>query len=322
MYIHPGLAATIRNNFTESLAEFSQLWYLQEVRPHSFSEPFLPIFLGSQPVCGPFFLGTSMTHTSTQSALILGRGILTTSFENSISLAGLCDKDRDMWCLDNKQLFTTDWVDEEGDSYTVSPQSESRLFFVLNCVNGGDLMFHLQQQRIFPEEHTRFYSAEISLAFNHLHQRGILYRNLKLDNILLDSEGHIRLTDYCICKEGLQPGDVTSTLCGTPNYLAPEIVRGEDYGFKWTLRVLMYEMLIGESPFHLDESSDNPEQNSNNNLYQVILEREIRIPQCLSVEAASVLKSFLSRDPKERLGCHPQRGFADVQEHPFFQNVD
>ncbi|KFO28016.1 protein kinase C iota type-like [Fukomys damarensis] len=204
-------------------------------------------------------------------------------------------------------------------------QTESRLFFVLDYVNGGDLLFHMQRQRILHEQHARFYSAEIGLAFNYLHQRGILYRNLKQDNLLLDSEGHIKLTDYCICKEGLQPGDTTSTLCGTPNYLAPEIIRGEDYGFAvdwWTLGVMMYEMMVGESPFHLVESSDNPDQNSNHNLLQVILERKIHIPRCLSVEATSVLKSFLNRDPKERLGCCPQRGFADVQEHGFFQNVD
>ncbi|EHB12140.1 Protein kinase C iota type [Heterocephalus glaber] len=110
-------------------------------------------------------------------------------------------------------------------------QIESRLLLVLDYVSGGDLMFHMQPQRMLPEEHVRFYSAEISLAFNYLHQRGILYRNLKLDNLLLNSEGHIKLTDYCMCKEGLQPGDMTSTFCGIPNYLAPEIVRGEDYGF-------------------------------------------------------------------------------------------
>ncbi|XP_021103951.1 protein kinase C iota type-like [Heterocephalus glaber] len=203
-------------------------------------------------------------------------------------------------------------------------QTGSRLFFVLDYVNGGDLMFYMQQQRMIPEEHARFYPAEITLAFNYLHQRGILYRNLKLDNILLDSEGHIKLTDYCLCKEGLQPEDTTSTFCGTPNYLAPEIARGEDYGFGvdwWSLRVLMYEM-IGKSPFHLDESSDNSDQNSNNNLLQVILERDILIPRCLSVKAASVLEGVLNRDPKEQLGCDPHRGFPDVQEHPFFQNVD
>ncbi|KAG8581218.1 hypothetical protein GDO81_007590 [Engystomops pustulosus] len=162
-------------------------------------------------------------------------------------------------------------------------QTESRLFFVIEYVNGGDLMFHMQRQRKLPEEHARFYSAEISLALNYLHERGIIYRDLKLDNVLLDSEGHIKLTDYGMCKEGLRPGDTTSTFCGTPNYIAPEILRGEDY---------------------------------------VILEKQIRIPRSLSVKAASVLKSFLNKEPKDRLGCHPQTGFADIQGHQFFRNVD
>ncbi|KFO38159.1 Protein kinase C iota type [Fukomys damarensis] len=204
-------------------------------------------------------------------------------------------------------------------------QTESRLFFVLDYVDGGDLMFHLQQQRTLAEEHARFYSAEISLAFNYLHQRGILYRNLKLDNLLLDSEGHIKLCDYCICKEGLEPGDTTSTFCGTPNYLAPEIIRGEEYGFGvdwWTLGVVMYEMMVGKSPFHLAESCGNRYKNSIDYLLQAILERDIFIPRCLSIKAVSVLKRFLNRDPAERLGCRPHRGFFDVQKHPFFRSVN
>nr|XP_060623518.1 LOW QUALITY PROTEIN: protein kinase C iota type [Anolis sagrei ordinatus] len=204
-------------------------------------------------------------------------------------------------------------------------QTESRLFFVIEYVNGGDLMFHMQRQRKLPEEHSRFYSAEISLALNYLHERGIIYRDLKLDNVLLDSEGHIKLTDYGMCKEGLRPGDTTSTFCGTPNYIAPEILRGEDYGFSvdwWALGVLMFEMMAGRSPFDIVGSSDNPDQNTEDYLFQVILEKQIRIPRSLSVKAASVLKSFLNKDPKERLGCHPQTGFADIQGHPFFRNVD
>ncbi|XP_077146678.1 protein kinase C iota type [Ranitomeya variabilis] len=204
-------------------------------------------------------------------------------------------------------------------------QTESRLFFVIEYVNGGDLMFHMQRQRKLPEEHARFYSAEISLALNYLHERGIIYRDLKLDNVLLDSEGHIKLTDYGMCKEGLRPGDTTSTFCGTPNYIAPEILRGEDYGFSvdwWALGVLMFEMMAGRSPFDIVGSTDNPDQNTEDFLFQVILEKQIRIPRSLSVKAASVLKSFLNKEPKDRLGCHPQTGFADIQGHQFFRNVD
>ncbi|EHB08116.1 Protein kinase C iota type, partial [Heterocephalus glaber] len=219
-------------------------------------------------------------------ALILGRDIMTRSFENSIPVEGLCDKDQDVWCLDSKQLFTTDWN-------------------ILKC---------LVQEKRNPS------TTELKAA-----GESCIVRMAVLFRPNASAEGHIKVTDYCVCKEGLQPEDTTSTYCGTPNYLAPEVVRGEDYSFAvdwWALGVLMYEMMIGESPFHLDESSENSDQNSHNNLLYVILERDLLIPRCLSLKAASVLESFLNRDPKEQLCGHPNRGFADVQEHPFFQNVN
>ncbi|XP_027868838.1 protein kinase C zeta type isoform X7 [Xiphophorus couchianus] len=202
-------------------------------------------------------------------------------------------------------------------------QTESRLFLVIEYVNGGDLMFHMQRQRKLPEEHARFYAAEICIALNFLHEKGIIYRDLKLDNVLLDHEGHIKLTDYGMCKEGIRPGDTTSTFCGTPNYIAPEILRGEDYGFSvdwWALGVLMFEMMAGRSPF--DIITDNPDMNTEEYLFQVILEKPIRIPRSLSVKAASVLKGFLNKDPKERLGCQVQTGFTDIKSHTFFRNID
>jgi atypical protein kinase C iota type len=204
-------------------------------------------------------------------------------------------------------------------------QTPSRLFFVIEFVRGGDLMFHMQRQRRLPEEHARFYAAEISLALNFLHCKGIIYRDLKLDNVLLDHEGHIKLTDYGMCKEGIRPGDTTSTFCGTPNYIAPEILRGEDYGFSvdwWALGVLLYEMLAGRSPFDIAGASENPDQNTEDYLFQVILEKTIRIPRSLSVKAANVLKGFLNKNPADRLGCTSHDSFVEITSHPFFKSID
>lgn len=230
-----------------------------------------------------------------------------------------------------------DWVQTEKHVFEVASnhpflvglhscfQTPSRLFFVIEFVNGGDLMFHMQRQRRLPEEHARVYSAEICLALNFLHEKGIVYRDLKLDNVLLDSEGHIKLTDYGMCKEGLRPGDTTGTFCGTPNYIAPEMLRGEEYDFSvdwWALGVLMFEMLAGRSPFDIVGQTDNPDQNTEDYLFQVILEKPIRIPRSLSVKAASILKGFLNKNPEERLGCNPTTGFADIQAHPFYRSID
>ncbi|KAK2175595.1 hypothetical protein NP493_720g01025 [Ridgeia piscesae] len=230
-----------------------------------------------------------------------------------------------------------DWVQTEKHVFEVASnhpflvglhscfQTPSRLFFVIEFVNGGDLMFHMQRQRRLPEEHARFYAAEICLALHFLHEKGIIYRDLKLDNVLLDSEGHVKLTDYGMCKEGLQRGDTTSTFCGTPNYIAPEMLRGEEYDSSvdwWALGVLMFEMLAGRSPFDIVGQTDNPDQNTEDYLFQVILEKPIRIPRSLSVKAASVLKGFLNKSPEERLGCHPETGFTDIQSHPFFRIID
>ncbi|XP_076277228.1 protein kinase C iota type isoform X4 [Lasioglossum baleicum] len=205
-------------------------------------------------------------------------------------------------------------------------QTPSRLFFVIEFVRGGDLMFHMQRQRRLPEEHARFYAAEISLALNFLHEKGIIYRDLKLDNVLLDHEGHVKLTDYGMCKEGVREGDTTSTFCGTPNYIAPEILQGDDYSFSvdwWALGVLLYEMLAGRSPFDVAGASENPDQNTEDYLFQVILEKTIRIPRSLSVKAASVLKGFLCKDPVRRLGCGKRpAAFLDIVAHPFFKAID
>ena len=203
-------------------------------------------------------------------------------------------------------------------------QTESRLFFVIEYLCGGDLMYHMQRKRKLPENHAQFYASEIVLALDFLHSRGIIYRDLKLDNVLLDIEGHIKLTDYGMCKEGLKKGEQTSTFCGTPNYIAPEMLRGENYDFSvdwWALGVLCFEMMAGRSPFEINENpSENPDLNTEDHLFQVILEKPIRIPRNLSVKATSVLKGFLQKSPQERLGSHD--GLREIQQHIFFKTID
>uniref|UniRef100_A0A9J7YN38 protein kinase C n=1 Tax=Cyprinus carpio carpio TaxID=630221 RepID=A0A9J7YN38_CYPCA len=196
-------------------------------------------------------------------------------------------------------------------------QTESRLFLVIEYVNGGDLMFHMQRQRKLPEEHARFYAAEICIALNFLHEKGIIYRDLKLDNVLLDQDGHIKITDYGMCKEGIRPGDTTSTFCGTPNYIAPEILRGEDYGFSvdwWALGVLMFEMMAGRSPF--DIITDNPDMNTEEYLFQG---EEILFPNIFHTFSQI---SFLNTLHFSSLICWLNTGFTDIKSHTFFRSID
>lgn len=132
-------------------------------------------------------------------------------------------------------------------------QTNERLCFVMEYVNGGELFFHLSRERVFSEERTRFYGAEIICALAYLHSQGIIYRDLKLENLLLDKEGHIKITDFGLCKEDITYGQTTRTFCGTPEYLAPEVLEDNDYGRAvdwWGIGVVMYEM-VSHRMFHI-----------------------------------------------------------------------
>uniref|UniRef100_A0A3Q2W6W2 Protein kinase C n=1 Tax=Haplochromis burtoni TaxID=8153 RepID=A0A3Q2W6W2_HAPBU len=196
-------------------------------------------------------------------------------------------------------------------------QTKDRLFFVMEYVNGGDLMFQIQRSRKFDEARSRFYAAEVTSALMFLHRHGVIYRDLKLDNILLDAEGHCKLADFGMCKEGILNGVTTTTFCGTPDYIAPEILQELDYGPSvdwWALGVLMYEMMAGQPPFEADNEDD---------LFESILHDDVLYPVWLSKEAVSILRAFMTKSPNKRLGCVMAQGLEEaIKLHPFFREID
>ncbi len=133
-------------------------------------------------------------------------------------------------------------------------QTKSRLYFVLEMCSGGDMYFHLSRKRKFPEDATRFYVAELTAAISFLHDHGILYRDMKPENVLLDSEGHVKLGDFGLAKiEIWDPSSGAMSVCGTPEYMAPEVLNRTGHGLAtdwWGLGMVTYEMLTGLPPWY------------------------------------------------------------------------
>ncbi|KAL0089650.1 serine/threonine protein kinase AGC family [Phycomyces blakesleeanus] len=192
-------------------------------------------------------------------------------------------------------------------------QSPDKLYLVLAFINGGELFHHLQVEGKFDEERSRFYTAELLCALECLHDYNVIYRDLKPENILIDYNGHIALCDFGLCKLNMKENDRTNTFCGTPEYLAPELLLGQGYTKTvdwWTLGVLLYEMMTGLPPFY-DENT--------NEMYRKILQDELRFPDEMSEDSKGLLRGLLTRDPNERLG---NNGPEDIKNHPFFARID
>uniref|UniRef100_A0A8P4GDS6 Ribosomal protein S6 kinase n=1 Tax=Dicentrarchus labrax TaxID=13489 RepID=A0A8P4GDS6_DICLA len=187
-------------------------------------------------------------------------------------------------------------------------QTGGKLYLILEYLSGGELFMQLERE-------VCLYVTGISMALGHLHQKGIIYRDLKPENIMLNNNGHVKLTDFGLCKESIHDGTVTHTFCGTIEYMAPEILmrsghnRAVDW---WSLGALMYDMLTGAPPF----TGENRKKTIDK-----ILKCKLSLPPYLTQEARDLLKKLLKRNASLRLGAGPGDA-AEVQAHPFFRHIN
>ncbi|KAJ2734777.1 Serine/threonine kinase [Coemansia sp. BCRC 34962] len=194
-------------------------------------------------------------------------------------------------------------------------QTSNHIFFVTEYISGGDLMMHVQKLGSFGERRAKFFACEILLGLAYFHKVGIVYRDLKLDNILLDKDGHVKIADYGLCKENMGYGQTTITFCGTPEFMAPEIVLEQRYGRAvdwWAFGVLIYEMILGTSPFHGEDE---------NEIFDSILEDEILYPVRMSRDSVFICQALLEKDPSKRLGAGPNDA-DDIMKHSFFTGIN
>eukprot|EP01135_Chromosphaera_perkinsii_P003729 Nk52_evm47s252 gene=Nk52_evmTU47s252 len=200
-------------------------------------------------------------------------------------------------------------------------QTEDKLYLILDYMKGGELFSHIQDMGIMDEEDARIYIAEIVLALEHLHSMGIIYRDLKLENLLLDENGHVSLTDFGLSKEKFKDDSLrTNSFAGTAEYMAPEIITQRGHGKEvdwWSLGILIFELLTGSTPFYA-ESEDGT--NSPKDILFRVVQSPPHIPDFLSNEAANLIKQLLEKSPKDRLGSGPE-GVDNIKNHPFFKGL-
>jgi len=191
-------------------------------------------------------------------------------------------------------------------------QDEKRIYMVMEYVNGGELFSYLRKEGRLRNNSARFYAGEMVLALGYLHSFHIAYRDLKPENLLIDCRGSLKITDFGFAKI---VEDRTFTLCGTPEYLAPEIIQSKGHGIAvdwWALGILIFEMLAGHPPYY-DEHPFG--------IYQKILSSRLDFPSHIDLKAKDLMKRFLMHDRTKRFGCL-RGGVEDVKKHKWFSGLE
>jgi serum/glucocorticoid-regulated kinase 2 len=194
-------------------------------------------------------------------------------------------------------------------------QNEKKLYFALEYCPGGELFNLLQKRKYFTEDQARFYVAQMVLAIEFLHAKDFIYRDLKPENVLLDRQGYIRITDFGLSKGNIKTGKDARSVCGTPEYLAPEVILRQGHGKAvdwWTVGCIIYELLTGLPPYY---TSDREE------LFDRIKLSSVKYPSNFSTSVKDLLTGLFQKDPEKRLGSGPD-GAKAIRNHPWFASVD
>ena len=194
-------------------------------------------------------------------------------------------------------------------------QDKDNLYIITEFMQGGELFFHLHKEKRFKDEKAKFYIIEIILAIEYLHKNKMLYRDLKPENVLIDINGHIKLTDFGLSKIIQKPKEKAYTICGTPQYLAPEVLSDKGYDCTvdwWSLGCVLYELLIGRSPFRILLGDS---------LNEDFYKKKILIPDYVSDEAQDLITKLLIINPLKRLG-YGEDGANKIKQHPYFKGIN
>lgn len=198
-------------------------------------------------------------------------------------------------------------------------QNDFRIYFFLEFIRGGNMYQNLFKVKRFTEDQTKFYAAQLVLAIGVLHKHKIVHRDLKPENVLLQEDGYIKLADFGLAKFLTGPSQSTATFCGTPEYLAPEIIKSNSHSYGvdwWTLGVLTYELVTGRPPFF---------NQNHKKLGSLIVKGSIIFPDPvkhkiqMSEDVKTFISSLLHKDPKLRLGVN---GPEEIMAHPWFEGFD
>lgn len=193
-------------------------------------------------------------------------------------------------------------------------QTKNYYCLVIDLCTGGELFYYLQKYQSFKLSKAKLLLAEVVCAMEFLHQNNILYRDLKPENILVDESGHLKLTDFGLCKAAFSRSDLAISFVGSPEYMSPEILLGHPYNFSvdfYTLGVLLYELIMGLPPFYNEDKMK---------MYRDISYAPLSIPSILKGSIRDLLTGLLQKDPRYRLGC--KRGISEIKEHSFFSDID